>query len=288
MKLVRYGEAGREKPGLIDADGALRSLAAIVPEISGATLSPTALRKLRRLNPARLPKVRGKRRLGPPIANVGKLIGIGFNYADHTARAGMTLPTEPLIFMKATSAINGPADAIRIPPGAEKTDWEVELAFVIGARAAQVKEKDALSHIAGYLICNDVTERSYQFDRGGTYDKGKGCDSFAPLGPWLVTRDEVPDPQALDLWLERNGERMQTGKTAHMVFSVAFILSYVSQFMTLMPGDVVTTGTPLGTGFSRKPPVFLKPGDRLRLGITGPGNLSLGEQNLRCIASKRR
>jgi len=281
MKLVRYGAPGREKPGMIDQAGRLLSLAAIVPDIAGESLSPASLRKLRRVKPERLPLVRGPKRLGAPIANVGKLIGIGFNYADHTARAGMTLPTEPLIFTKAVSAINGPNDPIAIPKGAEKTDWEVELAFVIGSKASRVKERDALSHIAGYLICNDVTERSYQFDRGGTYDKGKGCDSFAPLGPWLVTRDEVPDPQALDLWLDRNGQRMQTGSTAHMVFGVAFILGYVSQFITLMPGDVVTTGTPLGTGFSRKPPIFLKAGDRLRLGILG-----LGEQETRCVATR--
>lgn len=272
MKLVRYGAAGRERPGLIDADGRLRSLAGVIPDLGGTQLSPIALRKLQRLKPERLPLVRGKPRLGPPVANIGKLIGIGFNYADHTARAGMTLPTEPLIFMKAVTAISGPNDPIRIPKGAKKVDWECELAFVVGAKATRVKERDALTHIAGYLVCNDVTERSYQFDRGGTYDKGKGCDSFAPLGPWLVTRDEVPDPQTLDLWLDRNGARMQTGTTAHMVFGVAFILSYVSQFMTLMPGDVVTTGTPLGTGFSRKPPIFLKPGDRLSLGISGLGS----------------
>jgi 2-keto-4-pentenoate hydratase/2-oxohepta-3-ene-1,7-dioic acid hydratase in catechol pathway len=271
MKLVRYGAAGRERPGLIDGDGRLRSLAGVIPDLGGTQLLPIALRKLQRLKPERLPLVRGKPRLGPPVANIGKLIGIGFNYADHTARAGMTLPTEPLIFMKAVTAISGPNDPIRIPKGAKKVDWECELAFVVGAKATRVKERDALTHIAGYLVCNDVTERSYQFDRGGTYDKGKGCDSFAPLGPWLVTRDEVPDPQALDLWLDRNGARMQTGTTAHMVFGVAFILSYVSQFMTLMPGDVVTTGTPLGTGFSRKPPIFLKPGDRLSLGISGLG-----------------
>ena len=271
MKLIRYGAAGREKPGLIDEDGRLRSLAGIIRDLDGTQLSPLALRKLQRLRPERLPLVRRKPRFGPPVASIGKLIGIGFNYAEHTARAGMSLPTEPLIFMKAVTAISGPNDPIRIPKGAQKVDWEVELAFVIGTKAARVKERDALSHIAGYLVCNDVTERSYQFDRGGTYDKGKGCDSFAPLGPWLVTRDEVPDPQALDLWLDRNGTRMQTGTTAHMVFGVAFILSYVSQFMTLMPGDVVTTGTPLGTGFSRKPPIFLKPGDRLSLGIGGLG-----------------
>ncbi len=279
MKLVRYGAAGREKPGLIDADARLRSLAGIVSDICCAQLSPIALRKLQRLKTDRLPLVRGKPRFGPPVAHIGKLIGIGFNYAEHTARAGMTLPTEPLIFMKAVTAINGPNDPIRIPKGAQKTDWECELAFVIGTKATRVKERDALSHIAGYLVCNDVTERSYQFDRGGTYDMGKGCDIFAPLGPWLVTRDDVPDPQALDLWLDRNGARMQTGTTAHMVFGVAFILSYVSQFMTLMPGDVVTTGTPLGTGFSRKPPIFLKAGDRLSLGISG-----LGVQNQRCIS----
>lgn len=278
MKLVRYGAPGREKPGMIDAAGSLRALSAVIPDIAGASLSRAMLKKLLHLDPEQLPKVNGKPRLGPPVTAVGKLIGIGFNYADHTARAGMTLPAEPLMFMKATSAITGPADSIAIPLGAQKTDWEVELAFVIGSKATRVKEQDALQHIAGYLICNDVSERSYQFDRGGTYDKGKGCDSFAPLGPWLVTRDEVPDPQALDLWLDVNGERMQTGNTQSMVFSVAFILSYLSQFMTLWPGDVVTTGTPLGTGFSRKPPRFLGAGDRLRLGITG-----LGEQNLICV-----
>jgi 2-keto-4-pentenoate hydratase/2-oxohepta-3-ene-1,7-dioic acid hydratase in catechol pathway len=263
---------------MIDAAGSLRSLSDIVPDFSGANLSPTVIRKLRRLDANALPKVKGKPRLGPPVSGVGKLIGIGFNYADHTARAGMTLPTEPLMFMKATSSITGPVDSIMIPPGSQKTDWEVELAFAIGSKAIRVEEKDALQHIAGYLICNDVSERSYQFDRGGTYDKGKGCDSFAPLGPWLVTRDEIADPQELDLWLEVNGERMQTGNTHSMVFSVAFILSYLSQFMTLWPGDVVTTGTPLGTGFSRKPPRFLNVGDQLRLGITG-----LGEQHLTCI-----
>lgn len=267
MKLVRYGSRGRERPGVIDADGDLRSLSAVIPDVNGATLSPRWLRRLRWLDARELPRVRGNPRLGPPVAQVGKLVGIGFNYADHAARAGMTLPSELLIFMKAVSAIGGPNDPIMIPPGAEKADWEVELAFAIGSRASRVEERDALSHIAGYLICNDVTERSYQFDRGGTYDKGKGCDSFAPLGPWLVTADEVSDPQALDLWLDRNGERMQTGTTGHMVYGVAFILSYVSRFMTLQPGDIVTTGTPLGTGFSRKPPVFLNPGDRLDLGV---------------------
>lgn len=279
MKLVRYGASGREKPGLIDAEGGLRSLSAVVPDIDGATLSPSGLRKLQRLDPGKLPKVRGTPRLGPPVGRVGKLIGIGFNYADHTARAGMTLPTEPLIFMKAVSAISGPNDPILIPPGSEKTDWEAELAFVIGTKASHVAEADALAYIAGYLACNDVTERSYQFDRGGTYDKGKGCDSFAPLGPWLVTRDEIPDPQALDLWLDLNGTRMQAGSTADMVFPVAFILSYVSRFMTLWPGDVITTGTPLGTGFSRKPPIFLKAGDRLINGVSG-----LGEQAHICVA----
>lgn len=280
MRLIRYGAAGSEKPGLIDAAGELRSLADVIPDISGASLLPDKLDQLQRLDFDRLPIVPTSVRLGPPVASTGKLIGIGFNYADHTERAGMTLPTEPLMFMKATSAITGPQDVILMPPGAEKVDWEVELAFVIGSKATRVPESDALRHIAGYLICNDVTERSYQFDRGGTYDKGKGCDSFAPLGPWLVTRNEIPDPQALDLWLDVNGERMQTGHTGSMVFSVAFILSYISHFMTLWPGDIVTTGTPLGTGFSRKPPRFLRPGDRLRLGITG-----LGEQNLICAST---
>ena len=282
MKLVRYGAAGREKPGLIDAAGKLRDLSPVVDDIAGAVLSPAGLKKLSRIRPETLRPVRGSLRLGPPVAQVGKLIGIGFNYAIHAARAGMTLPTEPLIFMKATSAIIGPNDAIVIPKGSEKTDWEVELALVIGSRASHVAEAAALSHIAGYLVCNDVSERSYQFDRGGTYDKGKGCDTFAPLGPWLVTRDEIPDPQALDLSLDVNGERMQTGNSRDMVFGIATIVSYVSQFMTLWPGDIITTGTPPGAGFGQKPQRFLKAGDRIHLGISG-----LGEQNLRCVAFDR-
>ena len=274
MKLVRYGKAGKEKPGLIDAQGRLRDLSPVVPDIGPAQLGEVSLARLQRLKPEALPLVRGKPRLGCPVAGIGKFIAIGLNYADHAAEAGMPLPAEPIVFMKATSCIQGPDDPIMLPKGALKTDWEVELGVVIGRAARYVSQKNALAHVAGYCVVNDVSERSYQLERGGTWDKGKGCDSFGPIGPWLVTRDEVPKPQQLDLWLELNGQRAQSGTTRTMIFGVAKIISYVSQFMTLLPGDVICTGTPPGVGMGRKPQRFLKAGDTLRLGVQG-----LGEQH---------
>jgi 2,4-diketo-3-deoxy-L-fuconate hydrolase len=273
MKLVRYGPAGQEKPGLMDAQGQLRDLSAVMPDLGPDQLGDAALALLRGLNPAQLPLVEGTPRLGNPLRQVGKFIAIGLNYADHAAEAGMPLPTEPVVFMKATSCIQGASDPVMLPQGSVKTDWEVELGVVIGTRARYVTEQDALLHVAGYCTVNDISERAYQLERGGTWDKGKGCDTFGPLGPWLVTRDEVPDPQALGLWLDLNGQRMQTGNTRTMVFSVAKIISYLSEFMTLLPGDVITTGTPPGVGMGMKPPRFLQAGDLLTLGVEG-----LGEQ----------
>jgi 2,4-diketo-3-deoxy-L-fuconate hydrolase len=273
MKLVRYGPAGQEKPGLIDVQGQLRDLGDVIPDLGPEQMGDAALAWLRGLNPAQLPLVEGTPRLGCPLRQVGKFIAIGLNYADHAAEAGMPLPTEPVVFMKATSCIQGASDPVMLPQGSVKTDWEVELGVVIGTRARYVTEQDALLHVAGYCTVNDLSERAYQLERGGTWDKGKGCDTFGPLGPWLVTRDEVPDPQALGLWLDVNGQRMQTGNTRTMVFSVAKIISYLSEFMTLLPGDVITTGTPPGVGMGMKPPRFLQAGDLLTLGVEG-----LGEQ----------
>ena len=273
MKLVRYGEAGKEKPGLIDADGKLRSLSAVIKDINPEQLGDAALDKLRKINTAKLPLVKGSPRIGSPVNGVGKFIAIGLNYADHAAESGLPIPAEPIVFMKATTCIQGPNDPVMLPKGSKKTDWEVELGVVIGTKARYVSQKDALSHVAGYCTINDVSEREFQIERGGTWDKGKGCDTFGPLGPWLVTRDEVPNPQKLGMWLDLNGQRMQTGSTRTMIFSVAKLISYVSQFMTLMPGDVITTGTPPGVGLGMKPPLFLKKGDVISLGIDG-----LGEQ----------
>jgi 2,4-diketo-3-deoxy-L-fuconate hydrolase len=273
MKLVRYGRPGQEKPGLIDAQGQLRDLSSVIPDLGPEQLGDAALAHLRGLNPAQLPLVEGAPRLGSPLRQVGKFIAIGLNYADHAAEAGMPIPLEPVVFMKATSCIQGANDPVMLPQGSVKTDWEVELGVVIGTRARYVTEQAALQHVAGYCTINDISERAYQLERGGTWDKGKGCDTFGPLGPWLVTRDEVPDPQALGLWLDVNGQRVQTGNTRTMVFSVAKIISYLSEFMTLLPGDVITTGTPPGVGMGMKPPRFLKPGDLLTLGVDG-----LGEQ----------
>ncbi len=273
MKLVRYGKPGREKPGLIDAQGRLRDLSAVVPDIGPNQLGDAALARLRRLKAEQLPLVRGKPRLGFPVAGTAKFIAIGLNYADHAAEAGAPIPEEPIVFMKATSCIQGPNDAVMLPKGSKKTDWEVELGVVIGARARYVSQKDALDHVAGYCTVNDVSEREFQLERGPQWDKGKGCDSFGPIGPWLVTRDEVPNPQKLALWLDLNGQRMQTGSTRTMIFGVAKLVSYVSQFMTLMPADVITTGTPPGVGMGMKPPLFLKKGDVMTLGVEG-----LGEQ----------
>jgi len=281
MKLVRYGRIGKEKPGLIDEEGRLRDLSAVVEDIGPEQLSDKSLARLARIKPASLPLVRGNPRRGVPLAQVGKFIGIGLNYSDHAQEAGLAIPKEPIIFMKATSSLCGPDDPIMLPRGSKKTDWEVELGVVIGTVARSVSEKNALSHVAGYCVVNDVSEREYQFERGTQWDKGKGCDTFGPVGPWLVTRDEVPNPQRLDLWLDLNGKRVQSGNTRKMIFSVAKLVSYVSRFMTLMPGDIITTGTPPGVGMGMKPPQFLKRGDELVLGIDG-----LGEQRQTVIAYK--
>jgi 2-keto-4-pentenoate hydratase/2-oxohepta-3-ene-1,7-dioic acid hydratase in catechol pathway len=279
MKLVRYGRPGKEKPGLIDEEGKLRDLSGIVADIDAGLLSDKALRKLGKLDHKTLPLVRGTPRFGVPLAGVGKFIGIGLNYSDHAAEAGMDLPAEPVVFMKATSSLSGPDDPIMLPQGAKKTDWEVELGVVIGTRARYVGEEEALDYVAGYCVVNDVSERAYQLEHGPQWDKGKGCDSFGPVGPWLVTRDEVFDVQRLDLYLDVNGKRMQTGSTETMIFPVAHIVSYLSRFMTLEPGDIIATGTPPGVGMGRKPPRFLKKGDSVRLGIAG-----LGEQQQDVIA----
>lgn len=281
MKLVRYGKPGKEKPGLIDAQGKLRDLSAVIPDLGPDQLGDLALAKLARLNPEKLPLVRGKPRMGCPVSGVSKFIAIGLNYADHAAEAGMPIPAEPVVFTKAISCIQGPDDPVMLPKGSKKTDWEVELGVVIGKRARYVSQKEALTHVAGYCTINDISEREYQLERGGTWDKGKGCDTFGPIGPWLVTRDEVPNPQKLDLWLELNGQRIQNGNTKTMVFSVAKIISYLSQFMTLMPGDVITTGTPPGVGMGMKPQVFLRPGDTLVAGVAG-----LGEQRQTVVPFK--
>ncbi|MBJ7313960.1 fumarylacetoacetate hydrolase family protein [Rugamonas sp. CCM 8940] len=279
MRLVRYGRPGKEKPGLIDDEGKLRDLSGVIADIDASTLSDKALRKLAKVASASLPLVRGTPRFGVPLAGIGKFIGIGLNYADHAAEAGLEAPKEPIVFMKAISCLNGPDDPVMLPKGSKKTDWEVELGVVIGTRARYVGEAEALNHVAGYCVVNDLSERSFQLERGPQWDKGKGCDTFGPVGPWLVTRDEVPDVQRLDLYLELNGKRMQTGSTETMIFTVAQIVSYLSQFMTLEPGDIIATGTPPGVGASRKPQRFLKKGDTLRAGIAG-----LGEQQQDVIA----
>ncbi len=274
MKLLRHGPKGEEKPGLLDEEGQLRDLSSHLPDINGAALAPESLAKLRGLEPSNLPLVEGDPRLGAPVAGVGKFICIGLNYADHAREAGMALPSEPIIFLKATSAINGPNDAIEIPRGSEKTDWEVELGVVIGTRAKYVMQEDALQHVAGYCAVNDVSERHFQAERGGQWTKGKSHDTFGPLGPWLVSADEVANPQNLRLWLEVDGKRHQNGHTGTMIFTVAHIVSYLSQVMTLEPGDVIATGTPPGVGMGKKPePLYLKPGQKIRLGVEG-----LGEQ----------
>ena len=271
MKLLRYGEPGREKPALLDADGKVRDLSKHVPDISGATLLPAGLQQLRALDVSKLPLVESAARIGPCVGNVGKIIGVGLNYADHAAESGMPVPSEPVLFMKPSSSIIGPNDAVEIPRGAEKTDWEVELGIVIGQKAKYVTKERALEYVAGYCIVNDVSERNYQLERGGTWDKGKGCDTFSPIGPWMVTADEVPDPQNLDMWLEVDGKRYQNGNTRTMVFGAQHLVWYISQFMSLHPGDVISTGTPPGVGLGQKPPVFLKAGQTMRLSISGLG-----------------
>jgi 2-keto-4-pentenoate hydratase/2-oxohepta-3-ene-1,7-dioic acid hydratase in catechol pathway len=273
MKLVRYGSRGKEKPGLIDADGVLRDFSTHCATIGWNEISPAGLQRLAAIDARTLPRVRGNPRLGVPFTGISKFIGIGLNYRDHAIEAGMPIPTEPIVFMKATTCINGPQDPILLPPGSLKTDWEVELGIVIGRESRHVTAARALDYVAGYCVINDVSERAYQLERGSQWDKGKGCDTFGPIGPWLVTKDEVPDPQNLELWLELNGERVQNGSTATMIFGCREIVSYLSRFMTLLPGDVIATGTPPGVGMGRKPQRFLAAGDTLRLGVAG-----LGEQ----------
>jgi len=281
MKLLRFGPNGQEKPGLLDATGTLRDLSGIVDDIAGNVLSDAFLAKLREVDPTTLPAVSGQPRIGPCVGRVGKFVCIGLNYADHAAESGLPVPSEPVVFNKWTSAICGPNDDIEIPRGSVKTDWEVELAVVIGKAAKYVDEANALDYVAGYCIVNDVSEREWQIERGGQWDKGKGFDTFGPLGPWLVTRDEVPDPQALDLWLEVDGHRYQNGNTRTMVFGVAQLVAYLSRCMSLQPGDVISTGTPPGVGLGIKPnPVYLKPGQTVRLGIAG-----LGEQLQRTVSA---
>jgi 2-keto-4-pentenoate hydratase/2-oxohepta-3-ene-1,7-dioic acid hydratase in catechol pathway len=271
MKLVRYGLRGDEKPGLVDANGAMRSLAGHVADIGGEVLSESGMAAIRALDPASLPLVEPGARLGACVVGTGKFICIGLNYADHAAESGMDVPPEPVIFMKATSAICGPNDPIIIPRGSSKTDWEVELAVIIGARAKYVSEADALDYVAGYAVTNDVSERAFQTERAGQWTKGKSCDNFGQLGPWLVTKDEIADPQNLKMWLTVNGKTKQNGATTTMVYSVAHVVSYLSQFMTLHPGDVISTGTPPGVGMGQKPPSYLRAGDVVELGIEGLG-----------------
>jgi 2-keto-4-pentenoate hydratase/2-oxohepta-3-ene-1,7-dioic acid hydratase in catechol pathway len=282
MKLVRYGRPGLEKPGLIDQEGKLRDLSGIIDDIGPAQLSDKTLAKLAKLKPAKLPAVRGKPRFGTPVSGVGKFIGIGLNYSDHAAESGMPIPAEPIVFMKAVTSLSGPDDDVMLPKEFSKADWEVELGVVIGTKAQYVSANSALDYVAGYCLVNDVSERAFQLERGPQWDKGKGCDTFGPVGPWLVTKDEIPNPQRLGMWLDINGERRQTGNTRTMIFSVAKIVSYLSRFMTLMPGDIIATGTPPGVGMGMKPQQFLAPGDEMHLSIEG-----LGEQRQKVIRYKK-
>ncbi|MQT44493.1 MULTISPECIES: fumarylacetoacetate hydrolase family protein [unclassified Pseudomonas] len=279
MKLLRYGEKGQERPALLDNNGDLRDLSAVVTDIAGDTLSPQSIARLQDIDPSTLPLVAGSPRIGACVGQVGKFICIGLNYADHAAETGAAIPAEPVVFNKWTSAIVGPNDNVEIPRNSRKTDWEVELGVVIGKGGRYISESDALEHVAGYCVINDVSEREFQLELGGTWDKGKGCDTFGPLGPWLVTRDEIADPHQLDLWLEVDGKRYQNGNTRTMIFQIPKIVSYLSQFMSLQPGDVISTGTPPGVGLGVKPePVYLRAGQHIRLGISG-----LGEQNQRTV-----
>lgn len=284
MKLLRYGPSGQERPGLLDADGRVRDLSALVDDVAGDTLTPAGIARLSGIDPSTLPLVEGTPqldlRVGPCVGRVGKFICIGLNYADHAAESGLPVPTEPVVFAKWTSAICGPDDNVQIPRGSVKTDWEVELGVVIGEGGRYIEEADAMKHVAGYCVVNDVSEREWQLERGTQWDKGKGCDTFGPIGPWLVTADEVADPQQLDLWLEIDGRRFQNGNTRTMVFNVAQIVSYLSKFMSLQPGDVISTGTPPGVGLGQKPPLYLKPGQTMRLGIQG-----LGVQTQKTVAA---
>ena len=271
MRLLRYGAKGQEQPGMLDRDGRIRSLAGVVPDIAGEALSDAGLARLRAVDPATLPLVDGSPRLGPCVGGVGKFVCIGLNYADHAAESGLKVPPEPVMFLKATSAICGPDDPVEIPRGSEKTDWEVELGVVIGTPGKYIAEADAMAHVAGYCVINDVSERAFQTERSGQWTKGKSHDTFGPIGPWLVTRDEVPDPQNLAMWLEVDGHRFQDGSTRTMVYQVAFLVSYLSQFVSLQAGDVISTGTPPGVGMGQKPPLYLRPGQTMRLGIEGLG-----------------
>jgi 2,4-didehydro-3-deoxy-L-rhamnonate hydrolase len=282
MKLLRYGPAGREQPGILDAQGQIRALSGR-PDIGPEQLAPASLKALAAIDPATLPRVPGSPRLGVPLAGTRKFIAVGLNYVDHAKESNLPIPTEPVLFTKAVSCLQGPNDPVMIPKDSKKTDWEVELGVVIGTTARYVEESAALEHVAGYVVVNDVSEREYQMERGGTWDKGKGCDTFGPVGPWLVTRDEVGDVQNLGMWLDVNGQRMQTGNTKTMIFGVATLVSYISRFLTLEPGDIITTGTPPGVGSGKKPhPIFLKAGDSMRLGIE-----KLGEQQQQVIAWQR-
>lgn len=279
MKLLRYGPAGKEKPGLLDATGTIRDLSGVVPDINGETLSPASLRKLAKLDTNSLPKVTGKKRLGSCVVRPMNFIAIGLNYSDHANEVGMPIPKEPIIFIKAASSFCGPNDDVQVPRGSKKLDWEVELGIVIGSKARYVTEDKAMAHVAGYCVVNDVSEREYQIERGGTWDKGKSHDTFGPTGPWMVTKDEIKDPQDLHIWLNVNGKKRQDGSTKTMIFGVKTIVAYVSQFMTLQPGDVITTGTPPGVASGMKPkPIFLKAGDTMTLGIAG-----LGEQTQKLV-----
>ena len=281
MKLLRYGAPGHEKPGILDRNGAFRDLSGVIDDVAGSTLLPESLERLRQVDIESLPIVSAGERIGACVGRIGKFICIGLNYADHAAESNLPVPSEPVVFGKWTSAVVGPNDDVRIPRGSQKTDWEVELGVVIGKGGTYIDEADALSHVAGYCVVNDVSEREYQIERGGTWDKGKGCDTFGPIGPWLVTADEIPDPQRLALWLEVDGKRYQNGNTSTMIFNVAQIVSYLSRFMSLQPGDVISTGTPPGVGMGHKPePVYLRAGQTMRLGIEG-----LGEQQQRTVAA---
>jgi 2-keto-4-pentenoate hydratase/2-oxohepta-3-ene-1,7-dioic acid hydratase in catechol pathway len=281
MKLVRYGAKGKEKPGLLDKEGRLRDLSAVIPDISGETISPKSLARLKKIKSESLPLVRGKPRIGACIANPQKFIAIGLNYSDHAAESGLQVPKEPVVFTKQVSCVSGPFDDVTIPPKSKKSDWEVELGVIIGTKAKNIRKADALKYVAGYCTINDLSEREFQAERSGQWTKGKSYDTFGPIGPWLVTSDEVKDPQKLHMWLELNGKRVQDGSTSTMVFGVAHIVAYLSQFFTLMPGDIITTGTPPGVGMGMKPQRFLKPGDTMRLGIEG-----LGEQGQKVVRDK--
>jgi 2-keto-4-pentenoate hydratase/2-oxohepta-3-ene-1,7-dioic acid hydratase in catechol pathway len=279
MKLLRYGPPGREKPGLLDAEGNIRDLSTVVAQVDFETLAPRSLAKLSRIKPESLPVVKGKPRLGVPYAGISKFIAVGLNYSDHAAESNMPIPSEPILFMKATTCLCGPNDDVVQPQGSTKLDWEVELGIVIGTKAQYVPESKALDHVAGYCVVDDISERDFQLERGSQWDRGKGCDTFGPVGPYLVTTDEITDPQSLDMWLDVNGEKRQRGNTRTMIFGCANLVSYISRFMTLLPGDIITTGTPPGVGLGMKPPKYLKPGDVVTLGIQG-----LGEQRQRIVA----